>query len=74
MQITNILEYLEHIVKEVPDKTAFASEEGSLSFRGLYERSRSVGSFLAGQGLAGKPVVVFMKKTEAAIAAYLGVI
>ena len=74
MQITNILEYLEQTVLEVPDKTAFASEEGALSFRELYQSSRSIGSFLAERSICKQPVVVFMKKTEAAIAAYLGVI
>ncbi len=74
MQVTNILEYLEHIVTEVPEKTAFASQESSLSFQQLYDESRSVGSFLAEQGIFHKPVVVFMQKTPQAISAYLGVI
>ena len=74
MQITNILQYLEETVTQVPDKEAFCGEEGSLTFRQTYEESRSVGSFLAGKGYYKKPVVVFMKKTPQAIAAYFGVI
>lgn len=74
MQITNILEYLEHTVTTVPDKTAFASDEQNLSFQELYDQSRAAGSFIAEQGIYGKPVVVFMQKTPQAVAAYLGVI
>ena len=74
MQVTNILEYLEDTVKEVPEKTAFSSEEGSLTFAELYGQSRSVGSYLCSLGYHKCPVVVFMKKTHKAIAAYLGVI
>ena len=74
MQITNILEYLEQTVQEVPDKTAFADENTELSFRQLYQECRSVGSALAEKGLYHKPVVVFMQKTPAAVSAFLGVI
>ena len=74
MQITNILEYLENTVDKVPEKTAFSGENHSLTFRELYNESRSVGSFLAQQKLYAQPVVVFMAKTPRAISAFLGVI
>ena len=74
MQITNILEYLEETVNRCPEKTAFADEDSSLTFRQLYEQCRSIGTVLAGQKRKGQPVVVFMRKTPAAIAAFLGVI
>ena len=62
MRQTNILEYLEQTVLRVPDKVAFSNEEMGLTFRQVYDQSRSVGSFLHAQGLYKKPIVVFMKK------------
>ncbi|MBQ9030453.1 MAG: amino acid adenylation domain-containing protein [Parasporobacterium sp.] len=74
MQITNLLEYLEQTVTEVPDKAAFCGEESTLTFRQVSCHSRRIGSFLANKGFYKKPVVVFMKKTPQALAAYFGVI
>ena len=74
MQYTNILQYLEETVLKVPDKPAFCAQDSTLTFRQTYESSRAVGSFLYQKGYYKKPVVVFMKKTPEAIAAYLGVI
>lgn len=71
---TNILEYLEATVPRLPGKEALISPDGSLTFRQLYDRSRSVGSFLHGKGLYGEPVVVFMRKHPNVIAAFYGVI
>ena len=71
---TNILEYLEHTVTRVPEKTAFANEQGGLTFRRVYDQARAVGSFLHSQGLYKKPVVVFMQKQPKTLAAFFGVI
>jgi len=71
---TNVLEYLEHTVKRVPDKVAFANEEMGLTFSQVYTRSRAVGSFLHSQGLYKKPVVVFMKKHPNTLVAFFGAI
>lgn len=70
----NVLEYLENTVLRVPDKTAYSDGTDSLSFRRVYDAARSVGSFLAREGHARKPVVVFMKKHPSAIAAFYGVL
>lgn len=74
MQITNILEYLEQTVENAGAKVAFSSEEHALTFRQLYDESRSTGTFLAKKGFYRQPVVVFMRKTPRAISAFLGVI
>ena len=71
---TNILEYLEHTVYRVPGKTAFAGEDGALTFGELYAQSRAVGSRLCRDGVYKQPVVVFMQKQPKTIAAFLGVI
>ncbi len=71
---TNILEYLEKTVRQKPDKVAFASEEMSLTFRQVYDQARSIGSFLAKEGLYKRPIVVFMKKHPRTLAAFFGAI
>lgn len=70
----NVLNYLNHIVKEKPDKTAYSDGRVSLSFREVYDRSRGIGSFLYEKGLYKKPIVIFMQKSPKEIAAFLGVI
>ena len=51
----NILEYLEHTVKRVPDKTAFANGEMGMSFQEVFDASRSIGTCLIEKGYA-KPI------------------
>lgn len=71
---TNVLEYLENTVKRLPDKLAFSDGDKGLTFGQVWQQSRAVGSFLAGQGISRQPVVVFMEKSPEEIAAFFGVI
>jgi len=73
--MTNILEYLENTIKTIsdPDKAAFISQEMSMSFQKLYDSARSCGTYLAETGINKQPVAVFMEKSPAMIAAFLGV-
>lgn len=71
---TNILEYLEHTVTRVPDKIAFSNVEMGLTFRQVYEQSRSVGTFLHSQGFYKQPIVVFMKKHPTTLVSFFGTI
>lgn len=70
----NILENLEKTVLEFPTKTAFSNGKEGVSFSEVYENSRSIGTFLANEGIYKKPVVVFMKKHPKAIVAFLGAV
>ena len=70
----NLLEYIEHTVKEVPDKIAFADEVTALSFRQFYEGMRSIGSELARMGFKKEPVLIFMDKSPYAIQALFGAV
>lgn len=70
----NVLNYLNQIVKEKPDKTAYADGGTSLSFREVYQQSRAIGSFLHRKGFYKRPIVVFMRKSPKEIAAFLGVV
>lgn len=72
MQQTNVLEYLEHTVKRVPDKIAFANEEMGLTFSAVFHDSRAIGSYLSEGGYYNEPVIVFMKKHPKTIAAFFG--
>ena len=71
---TNILEYLEHTVKRVPDKVAFANDTMGLTFREVFDQARSVGSFLHSEGFYKQPVVVFMKKHPTTLVSFFGTI
>ena len=70
----NVMEYLEQTVRRVPDKTAYANETYGITFRQVYDQSRSVGSFLHREGYAGEPIVVFMERHPKAIVAFYGVV
>lgn len=72
--MNNILEYLESTARRVPDKPAFISEEGFLTFRQVLERARAIGSALARQDLSRQGIAVLMDKSPDTIAAFLGVI
>ncbi len=70
----NVMEYLEQIVDQVPDKIAYANEETKVTFREVYERSRAIGSFLHREGYQKEPIVVFMGKHPGTIVTFYGVI
>lgn len=70
----NVLEYLEHTVKRVPDKVAYANDKVGITFQEVYDQGRAIGTFLNRQGIYKQPVVVFMKKHPKAIVAFFGVI
>ncbi len=70
----NLLEYLETTVTQKPEKTAYANEEISLTFREVYDRARAIGTFLSREGIYKEPVIVFMKKQPDAIAAFYGIV
>jgi amino acid adenylation domain-containing protein len=70
----NVLEYLEHTVNVVPDKTAYANEETGITFAEVYHHARAIGSYLSEKGHEKEPIVVFMGKHPRTIVAFYGVI
>lgn len=70
----NILEYLEHTVQKFPDKLAFANENMGMTFKEVFEASRSIGTGLSKRGYQREPVVLYMKKHPHMIAAFWGVV
>ncbi|RED37367.1 amino acid adenylation domain-containing protein [Paenibacillus sp. VMFN-D1] len=70
----NVMEYLEHTVRRVPDKIAYANDEFGLTFQEVYGQSRAIGTFLHKYNLQKQPIIVFINRSPKAIAAYYGVI
>lgn len=70
----HVLDYLNNIVLEKPDKTAFANESFAMSFKNVYDESRAIGTYLSDNGIYKEPVVVFMNKHPREITAFFGVI
>lgn len=70
----NVLEYLERTVKRFPEKTAYANDRESITFREVYQQARAVGTFLSRKGIYKQPVVVFMDKHPRAVVAFFGVV
>ncbi len=71
---TNILEYLEKTVKEVPDKTAYTDGKHGLTFAEVFHYSRAIGSYLSREGFYREPIVIYMKKSPEAVAAFYGAV
>lgn len=71
---TNILEYLEDSSKRFPDKTAFADEHSSCTFRELEMTARRIGTDLAKYFVPRNPVPVFMEKSVETIGVFMGVV
>lgn len=71
----HILNYLYKSAQRVPERIAFSDGgEESLSFAQLLRQTRAAGTAIHRMGIYKKPVVVFMKKSPAEIAAFFGVI
>lgn len=70
----HILDYLEETVKRVPGKLAYSNGMDGLTFREIYEQSRSVGTFLSQNQIYREPVIIFMEKHPRMIAAFFGAI
>lgn len=70
----NVLSYLVTTAMEVPDKVAFSGEKSSLTFRQLWDGSRSAATTLIQDGYDHEPILIFMEKSPEEICAFFGVI
>ena len=70
----SVLNYLNQIVREKPDKMAYSDGTEGMTVREVYRYSRSIGSFLHEKGIYKKPIVVFMRKSPQEVTAFFGVI
>lgn len=70
----SILEYLEQTAARAPERTAFFDDRASLTFGGLYDAARSVGSFLSrALPMRGVTAVVMDGRSMDCVPAFLGV-
>ena len=58
---TSIQEYLEESARKYPDKTAFADEHTSCTFKELEQTARRIGTAIAKYFTPRNPVPVFME-------------
>lgn len=70
----HVLSYLNDIVTKKPDKIAYSDGRFALTFREVYRRTRSIGSYLFKKGIYRKPVVVFMRKSPQEVTAFFGAV
>ena len=69
----NILEYLEQTAAQFGDRVAVADNMTQLTFSELVQTAERIGSVLGKSGRRNAPVAVFLDKTPACAAAFLGV-
>ena len=72
--MNNVLEYMENTVPRLPDKPAFINDTTELTFKEVYDRSRSIGTALGERGYYREPVVVYMHKSPEMITAFFGTV
>jgi amino acid adenylation domain-containing protein len=68
-----VLEYLDRQRKEHPDRPMFADERETLTVSDVGERADRIGAALLARGAEREPVLVFMRRGGAMIAAFFGV-
>ena len=69
-----VLDWLERTAEAYPEKTAWASVNGSISFRETEETAKRIGSGIAAMGVSSAPVAVVLDKEVTTVAAFLGVV
>ena len=74
MRINNVIDYLENIVNQHPDKSAFVGECSKLTFKELKDSADTIAGFIIDKEIYKEPVLVFMEKSPEEAAAFLGVI
>lgn len=70
----HVLNDLNRVAFEKPDKIAFSDGVNDMTFGQLYRQSRGVGTFLHRRGIYRRPVVVFMEKSPQEVAAFFGIV
>lgn len=70
----NILEYLERTVEKYPGRTAVEDDKESLTWKGLADLSRRIGTAAGKRIASGDPVVILAPKSPLALAAMFGVV
>lgn len=71
----NVLEYLENIARQNPEKTAFADKDKSVTYAVLLDRAQRVGSFIRKRReCRNRPVAVVIDRNIESLILFLGVV
>ncbi len=72
MSTRNVLDWLGDAARLAPEAAAFAMPGNMLTWKQVYDRARSVGSFLAARAPAQSPVLILMEKSPDSLCAMFG--
>jgi len=72
--LKNILSYIEQAGTRFPDRIALADETSAYSYQEFLLLAKRIGSRIGKLGVRNQPVAVFLDKTPACAAAFLGVV
>lgn len=70
----NVMDYLDEIVRKVPEKLAFSNGTEGMTFAEVDLESKAVGTWLHNRKVYREPVVVFMNKHPKEVTAFFGVV
>lgn len=72
--MTSVIEYLENITVENPNKIAVIEEDKTITYNELKKYSQIVGSYYSSKNYFNKPIIIFMDKGIDALISFLGTI
>lgn len=72
-ETANIVDYLDRMAREMPEKTAVADEHESICFRALRAQAYAIAGQVLARGLKNAPVGVYAGRKLEVVAAMLGV-
>lgn len=73
MMTTLVTDYLEKTAEKFPNKVAFADDKSSMTFAELRNSARCIATVLAKYDFFKQPVAIYLEKSPACIAAFMGV-
>ena len=69
-RINNVLDFLEHSASRLPDKIAFADEEGAVTYAELVRNAKRMATAIAARVSPRSPVAVLGGKTAQTVTAF----
>ena len=70
----NVLDYIDNIVQQKPDKLSFCDDNIQYTFSQTYAYMNAIGSRLLSLGASREPVLIFMRKSPREIVSFFGTI
>ena len=71
---SNVLEWLEHSAKNMPEKTAVRDERESITYKQYHDKSVGIADAILESGHGRKkPVVVYIEKSVKVLVSFMGI-